>query len=397
MSLFRLALRNISGSAFRSWVVGLCAFLVASFTLASILIMRGAENSLRLAIERLGADVIIVPEGAQTKVESALLMGSPAEVWMPADTLDKVKAVPGVAQTTPQLYLSTLADASCCSVSDMFLIAYDPQSDFTIGPWLKETVGETLKLGEAVGGTYVFVPEGEQNIKLYGYFITLKANMEPTGTGLDQSMFLTFETARDIARISQTMADKPLVIPENQISAVLVKVAEGQNPNSVALEIMHQVTGITPIESPNMFQSYRQQMRGLLTSVLVVIAITLTLSVLLIGLVFSMAANERRRELGVLRAMGATRTFVFRSLLTEAGLLALIGGLAGIIVALLAVSLFRNVIFYNLGIPFLLPSPGVLALELLGGLALALGSVTLAALLPAYRISHQDPASAMRE
>jgi putative ABC transport system permease protein len=88
----------------------------------------------------------------------------------------------------------------------MFLIAYDPQTDFTISPWLKETVGETLKLGEAVGGTYVFVPEGEQNIKLYGYFITLKANMEPTGTGLDQSMFLTFETARDIARISQTMA-----------------------------------------------------------------------------------------------------------------------------------------------------------------------------------------------
>jgi ABC-type lipoprotein release transport system permease subunit len=39
----------------------------------------------------------------------------------------------------------------------------------------------------------------------------------------------------------------------------------------------------------------------------------------------------------------------------------------------------------------------VLALELLGGLALAVGSVTLAALLPAYRISHQDPASAMRE
>jgi putative ABC transport system permease protein len=397
MNLFRLAIRNISGSAFRSWVVGLCAFLVASFALASVLIMRGAENSLRLAIERLGADVIIVPEGAQTKVESALLMGNPAEVWMPADTLDEVNAVAGVAQATPQLYLSTLTNASCCSVSDMFLIAYDPQTDFTIGPWLEEKIGDTLKLGEAVGGTYVFTPEGEQNIKIYGYFVTLKTNMEPTGTGLDQSMFLTFETAKDIARISQTMAEKPLVIPEDRISAILVKVTDGQNPNSVALEIMHQVPGITPVESPNMFQTYRQQMRSLLASILVVIAITLTLSVLLIGLVFTMAANERRRELGVLRAMGATRFFVFRSLLTEAGLLALVGGLAGITIALLAVYLFHNVIFYRLGIPFVLPSPGALALELLGGLALALGSVTLAALLPAYRISHQDPASAMRE
>mgnify|MGYP003350589757 CR=1 FL=1 len=33
---------------------------------------------------------------------------------------------------------------------------------------------------------------------------------------------------------------------------------------------------------------------------------------MLIGLVFSMAANERRREIAVLRALGATRFFVFR-------------------------------------------------------------------------------------
>ena len=87
MDLYRLALKNIAGSAFRSWVVALSALLVASLALGTTLIMRGAQNSLRLAIDRLGADVIVVPEGTATEVETALLMGIPTEVWMPREVL----------------------------------------------------------------------------------------------------------------------------------------------------------------------------------------------------------------------------------------------------------------------------------------------------------------------
>jgi putative ABC transport system permease protein len=279
----------------------------------------------------------------------------------------------------------------------MFLVAFDPATDFTIEPWLEKAIGRQLSLGEAVGGSYVFVPEGEQNIKLYGYFVTLEANLEPTGTGLDQSMFLTFDTARDMARISQTMAVSPLEIPPDSISAVMVKVAPGNDPHEVALNIMHNVPDVTPIESPNLFQAYRKQMTSLLRGILAVLGITWVMSMALIGLVFSMAANERRRELGVLRALGATRGVVFQSLVTEAGLLALGGGAVGIALTCLAVYLFRTLIIVSTGIPFLFPSPALLLAQIAGGLALALLSVTLAALLPAYRISHMEPATAMRE
>ena len=107
------------------------------------------------------------------------------------------------------------------------MVAFDPKTDFTIEPWLKQKLGHELRLGEAVGGSYVFTPEGEENIKLYGYFITLKGNLAPTGTGLDQTMFLTFETAQDVARISKTRAERPLEIPADSISAALVKVQPG--------------------------------------------------------------------------------------------------------------------------------------------------------------------------
>ena len=397
MSAFQLALKNISGNAFRNGVVSLCALLLAAFALFITLVIRGAESSLRLTIDRLGADIVVVPEGSEAKIESALLMGVPARFWMPKEDLNKIAAIPGVEDASPQLYLATLTGASCCSVSDMFMIAYDPATDFTVQPWLKKKIGNGLRLGEVVGGNYIAATEGKQNIKVYGYLVTLKENLEPTGTGLDQTMFLTFDTAYDIARKSAAQAKSPLTIPADSISAALIKVKPGVNPHDVAVQIIQNVPGVTPIESSDLFQSYRKQMTGLLKSILVILSVTWGLSVVLIGLVFSMAANERRKELGVLRALGATRRFVFQSLLAEASLLALFGGATGLAIASLAIFLFRKLIMVSLEIPFLLPSPISLLIQIGAGLLLALFSVNLAALLPAYKISRQDPAIAMRE
>jgi putative ABC transport system permease protein len=397
MSIFQLALKNISGNSFRSGVVALCALLVAAFAISTTLLMRGAENSLRIALNRLGADIVVVPAGSEAKIESALLMGVPAKFWMPDENVDKIATIPGIEAVSPQLYLATLTGADCCSVPDMFMIAYDPETDFTIEPWLEQNLGNDLRLGEVVGGSYIFATEGDQNIKIYGYLVTLKANLEPTGTGLDQSMFFTFNTAHDIANKSVTQAEQALVIPPDSISAVLVKAMPGSDLYDLSAQIMHAVPDVTPIVSSDMFQSYRQQMTGLLQTILVIMGITWVLSVLLIGLIFSMAANERRRELGVVRAIGATRRFVFQSLLTEASLLALLGGVTGIALAVLSIFLFRKLLITSLGFPFLLPSLSVLLIQIGIGLILALFSVNLAALFPAIKISRQDPAIAMRE
>lgn len=397
MNLYQLAAKNLSGNSFRSGVVALCALLVAAFTLTTTLLMRGAESSLRQAIDRLGADIVVVPAGSEAKIESALLMGVPAKFWMPQENVEKIAAIPGVTTVSPQLYLATLTGASCCSVPDMFIIAYDPATDFTIQPWLQKKLGTGLHLGEVVAGDYIFATEGAQNIKVYGYLVTLMANLEPTGTGLDQSMFLTFDTAYDIAQKSVTQAEQPLVIPPNSISAVMVEAAPGSDLYTISAQIMQDVPGVTPIQSSDMFQSYRVQMMGLLKTILLIMGFTWVLAIVLIGLVFSMAANERRKELGVLRALGATRGFVLKSLLVEASFLAFLGGAIGIILAVLAIFLFRKFISVSLDIPFLLPSIGPLLLQIGIGLLLALFSVNLAALFPAIKVSRQDPAIAMRE
>lgn len=397
MSLLQLAWKNISGNGLRSWVVALCALLVAAFALFSTLLLRGAATSLEMAADRLGADIVVVPEGAQADIEGALLMGAPAHFWMPEETVGVLAAIPGVEATSPQVYLSTLLNASCCSVSEMFMIAYDPETDFTVRPWLQKRLPTGLGLGEVIGGDYIFATEGEDGILVYSALLKLKGNLEPTGTGLDQSVFLTLETAREVARISEVYAEEPLLIPPDQVSAVLLRAGPGVSTEELAVEIYRSVPGVYPIQSDNLFSSSRTQLKSLLNTVVVIMALIWPLAIVLIGMVYLMAANERRRELGVLRALGATRRFVARSLLTEASLLAFCGASAGVFLAVLAIYLFRRLIMSSLGVPFLLPSPGSLVLQVGVGLLLAMGSVFLAALLPAVRISRQDPAVAMRE
>ena len=101
--------------------------------------------------------------------------------------------------------------------------------------------------------------------------------------------------------------------------------------------------------------------------------------------------------MAVLRAVGATRNFIFRSVLTEAALLALGGAVTGIAAAASGLYIFRDMIAGSLKMPFLFPSISSFAGLFSAGVILAIVSVALAALIPALRLSWQELAIAMRE
>ena len=90
MTVPRLIYRNVTRNPFRSGVVFSCAFLLAALPFAVTFITEGGRASLQRVLGRLGADLLIVPEGAEVKVETALLMGKPTPVWMPRENLDKI-------------------------------------------------------------------------------------------------------------------------------------------------------------------------------------------------------------------------------------------------------------------------------------------------------------------
>ncbi|RPI88026.1 MAG: FtsX-like permease family protein [Chloroflexi bacterium] len=397
MNKLLLAFRNVSRNSFRSGVILASSALMAGFMIATNLIIGGAQRSLQLALERLGADIVVAPRESTTAMENAFLMGKPASMWMSRSILPEISSIEGVKAVSPQLFLSTLRGASCCSSPEMFLVAYEPETDFTLRPWLEEHLGEELGVGQAIGGYYVFLPADQDRILVYGYPVELLGNLDGTGTGLDKSMFFTFETAYEIARLSPFQAVEDMVIPDDSISAVMIKLEPGSNPVAIATKIEAQIPEASAVISSNLFQSQREDIQAMLRTISLLLGIAWLLSIALIGLVFSMAINDRRREIGVLRALGSTRGNMLASLLAEGLMLALAGGILGAVLSALSVYLFRNMIISSLGLPFLFPPLLSLVGMSLLGLGLALASVVVGALFPALRISLMDPAAAMRE
>lgn len=398
MTLLRLALRDIGRSTFRSCVVALCAFLAAALGFGTLLVARGAQASLGRVADRLGADVIVVPSGAEARVESALLMGSPAGIRLPASEVETIRSLPGVAGASPQLYLASLANASCCTVSDMFLVAFDPATDFTVQPWIDRELGAGgLRVGEAIGGSLVSVPEGERGITLYGYPLELRAKLAPTGTNLDRSLFITAATAREMASRSVTGAVAPLVIPADSVSAILVKVAPGSEARGVAALIGARLPDVAASLGPSMFATFRRQMDAVMGGLLTTLAVTFGLSLVFIASVSAMAAHERRREVGVLRALGATRSAVVTAQVIQAAVLTIAAGSAGFAAAALGIWLFRDLIVERLGFPFLYPGVAELLVVAVAGLTALAAGVSLAVAVPVGFASLQEPSIAMRE
>ncbi len=397
MSFISLIIRNIQGNATRSLLAFLCVLGVSAFFMSTMVVSRGTQESLQKGLQRLGADILVVPSGAQTDIETALLMGKPSHIWMPQNYLNTIAGMDGVAAVSPQVYLQSLYQASCCSVSETFLVVYDPSTDFTVTPWLRENLGRDLASGEVVGGAYIFSPDDDGTVKLYGTRLKLVGNLEPTGTGMDQTIFFTTDTANEMARSSLTEAVSPLVIPQGEVSSILIKLKPGVDVRTITAQIYLNMPDAVPIPSPQLFGTFRDQMLGLLGGIMVFMSLAWILSAVFVGLVFSISANERQRQMAVLRAIGATRWYVLRTLLAEGSLLAVAAATVGSVVGIFGIFIFQSYFAGTLKMPFLFPSIASLLELYLLSLAISLITVATATVYPALRISQTEPAMGMRE
>jgi putative ABC transport system permease protein len=96
---------------------------------------------------------------------------------------------------------------------------------------------------------------------------------------------------------------------------------------------------------------------------------------------------ERRSEIGLRRALGATRRHVAEQFLAEALLLSLLGGLAGTVIGVAATAIYALTQHWSVQIPGLAVYGGT-------GAALAIGAI--AGLYPAMRAARLSPTEALR-
>ena len=399
MNLLRLVSQSIRGRRFRSGLIVTFIALLAGLMLSSTLVLRGMESSLRTGMERLGADIIVVPYHGYEPIvaKGALLTGEPVSgYWMRADNLDEVAGVEGVERVSPQIYLQSQTGSPSCSADELYVVAFDPETDFTIQPWLTERLNHPLGPWEAIGGDYITAPPGTQ-VALGGYQLNLVGKLHPTGIWLDQTIFFSLDTAKAMIKEPEAGTVIPSDMPENAISAIIVKVKPGYSIETLAIETMLAAPATWAIRSTQLMRLLSAQRAGLLRTLFRTLGIVWGLAVGLTGLIFSLMVTERRREIGMLRAVGASRNFIFRLFLTESMMLAVGGAVIGVSMGAIIIHTIKSWLMSTLEIEFLMPSLSGLSALMAIILGVSLVVALPALIYPAIRASRIDPAEAMRE
>lgn len=159
-----------------------------------------------------------------------------------------------------------------------------------------------------------------------------------------------------------------------------------------AEDIAARIARLTGLKAESWMETNAQLMSALSAQRLstTMISVFVALSVAFgIASVLSVSVVQRTREIGILRATGATRQQILRVFLIQGALFGLLGALIGILVSYLLVGVFNT---FGPGL-FYIPIPDSL---LVMALLLATLTGTMASAVPSRRAARLDPVEAIR-
>ncbi len=411
--LIRLAAQNVARRPLRAIFLGVAVMLGVGIGFASFVAGWALREGMATSFSRMGADLVVVPRATLVNITASLLTVQPTEETLAADLGQRIAAIPGIAQVAPQRIVPALVEGH-----NVNLIAFDPAHDFSVLPWLEERQAGPID-GLIAGGNLLARPG--TTLTVCGMPLRVYGRLGKTGVGpFDDSYFLSFNALADMVSFCRASdartAGKPAAapaqdgppvagmnhadpnvcspdLPLDRVSAFLLQLAPGATVEEVKFGLA-RLSDIKIVEGNTVLTSSRQALSTLLIGVAAFTAFQLVALLILVSLLFSAIVQERYREVGLLRAMGAKPNQVMTIILTEASIITGLGGLAGLAFGTAVLLMFaRSLGFYFrlLGVPFAWPPLAVL--EAGAALAIVFSAVLglVGAFLPAWRVRGMAP------
>ena len=362
-------------------------------------IFQTVNQGLALSRERMGADALLMPKYSNAKGDDLLFTAMPENIYMPIEVLEQAKALDGVAAMSPQFYCQTLALGCCDPGEEARIVGYDSETDFILKPYLDEgsqdgitpeqlIIGHNYEDEDLVGGNYMIL----------GKVFKVVSALQPTGTGMDSTFFMDFRTAQDMCLESEVLRENwTKRDPHDYISVIMIKFEEGVDPDAFVKQVEESGMEAKVLLTGETISSLQSQMKVTMNVMLALWAACMLVAVMALFGRFSALARERKKEIGLLRAMGVKKHQIFALVSGECSMLAAIGGVLGAAAALLlvpkAIALLEDAFMlsssvWNNNLAIICGVCGVLIAVLLG-----FGS----ALVPAVKSAALDPQVAITQ
>ena len=362
----KMVIANLVHRPLRSLISISAVALEVILILLIVSFFYGQLNGSKASQVGVGADVMVQPPGASALVG---VTGAP----MPVKVGDVLRKLPHVAVAAPVIWELTTKPTL------EIIYGVDIDSYNSIPPALRFLSG-----GPFQGPYDVIVDDyfaGLKHVKVGDSIEILDHQFRICGVvehGKGARKFLPLATMQD------------LIGAPDHASVFYVKLDDARNVDAVVDEIK-QVPGMENYSVRSM-QEYLSMMTpenlpGFASAIRIVVAISMIIGFLVIFQSMYTAVMERTREIGILKALGASKFYIVSVVLRESALLAIAGIVVGTVVSFVT----RHIILMELPTQRLFWSNAWVVratiLALVGALA--------GALYPAFKAAQKDPIEAL--
>ncbi|GIV11564.1 MAG: multidrug ABC transporter substrate-binding protein [Fimbriimonadales bacterium] len=394
---FQAALESIWMTPRRTLLSGLGMAVGVAAIVVLVSLGKGVQRDVVSQVESLGVNLVIVLPGRLSAENPFNPMSFIGLSTLRAGDIQAVAQVPGVRRVAPIMFVAGAAQRGDRWADAALILGTTPE-------WF-EMRPHTLKYGrfftDAEANQRVCIlgpkpaeqlfgdanPVGKQ-VRLNGkQFRVIGVTAEETNRSLLGSGGFEFAIYAPIRALQQAMGSQ-------QIHRVIAQTAPDIEPTRLQTQI-HMAVLRSHGGSEDFTVLTQEELLGRLFTLLQIVSVALTgitsIALVVGGIgvmnVMLMSVTERVREIGIRKTVGAKQHDIFWQFLIEAFLIALVGGLMGVLIGWGVCAAIEQ---FTVLTPEVAPSTIALALSVCGAVGLIFG------VLPAYRAAKRDPVEALR-
>jgi putative ABC transport system permease protein len=394
MKLYQVVVKDVI-SRKRRVLYATLGVVIGTATVVGILtVARAGQERIYNQLEKYGPNLAVVPAinnldmklgdvslGMVTVGDNYVSEEKLPEIRQIADTAIRkkfnIEDEGNIATIAPSLYVNTkIGNAS------VMVVGIDPQEEMKIKTWWRVQSGKYLEqdndaLVGAMAAELLDLKVGDV-VPLDGTNVTVAGILEETGSNDDYQVFVPITTL-------QQAADR-----EGLVSSVDIRALCNACPvETIADSINKDIPGVRAVAVKQIAASEMGMMDRMSKFMLTLAGITLALG--LFGVINTMmtSVNERIKDIGIMRAVGASRSQIIKAFIYEAIIIGIIGGILGYMLGTVLAYLVGPLIFEGTTVALV---PQYLALAMVLSVAVA---VT-ATVYPAYRATQIKVADSFR-